>query len=170
MFVLRLLGTGAKEIKKPGPKCFKDKLRKAKQAKVSLQVELSILTLRNTFNFGTARIQQGLINLPPYMREELPVRVQGVKLSRAAINNVLKKHGINGYAKKSEGWKFFRAEKPNELWQLDLKGPFKVDGKKYWFVICIDDYSRYLLLAEQHEHYPTVKEITSLLKPLVKKH
>ncbi len=38
------------------------------------------------------------------------------------------------------------------------------------FVICIDDYSRYVLLAEQLGHCPTIPEICSLLKPLVKKH
>jgi transposase InsO family protein len=151
-------------------KHLKDRKRKKKKLKITLPVELSIIALRNTFDWGTARIQQGLINLPPYMREVLPDCVQGVRLSRTAINDILKKHKLNGYKKKSEGWKFFRAKKPNELWQLDIKGPFRVKGKKYYFVICIDDYSRYVVLAEQLDHSPCVKEICSLLKPLVKKH
>jgi len=96
--------------------------------------------------------------------------VQGLNLSRTAINNVLKKHKINGYKNKTKSWKFFRAKKKDELWQLDIKGPFKVGGKKYYFIICIDDYSRYVLLAEQLDHCPTIPEICSLLKPLIKKH
>jgi transposase InsO family protein len=159
-----------KRDKKPGPKCFKDKPRKPKESKVTLEVELTILSLRNTFNFGTGRIQQGLINLPPYMRIVLPFCVQGVFLSRSTINDVLKKHKLNGYKNKTKSWKFFRAKKPNELWQLDIKGPFRVEGEKYWFVVCIDDYSRYLLLAEQLKHDPTVEEIEEMLIPYVRKH
>ena len=96
--------------------------------------------------------------------------VQNVILSRTAINNVLKKHELNGYKRNSKGWHFFRAKCPNELWQLDIKGPFKVEGEKYYFVIVIDDYSRYLLLAEQLDHCPDIKEIYSLIKPLINEH
>jgi hypothetical protein len=39
--------------------------------------------------------------------------VQGVKLSRAAINNVLKEHKLNDYKNKTKSLKFFRAKKPN---------------------------------------------------------
>ena len=38
---------------------------------------------------------------------------------------------------------------PDELWQIDFKGPFSVGGKKYWFLVCIDDYSRFIVSAEQ---------------------
>ncbi len=98
------------------------------------------------FGWGTARIQQGLYKLPDFMKESIPC-VQGVRLSRKAINDVLKKHGINGYKHNYKHWKFFRAKEPDELWQIDLKGPFSVHGKKHWFLVCIDDYSRYLVLA-----------------------
>lgn len=103
--------------------------------------------------------------------KELNVKVvQGIKISRTAINNILKKHKINGYKNKITSWKFFRAKEPDELWQLDIKGPFRIQGNKYYFVICIDDYSRFLLLAEQLDHCPNIEEIFSLLEPLIKKH
>jgi len=155
-------------------KHLRDKHRKPKESKISLEIELYILALRNTFNWGTERIQKALYSLPKFMLDTLSninVKIiQGIILSRTSINDVLKKHKLNGYQNKAKTWKFFRAEKPNELWQLDIKGPFSVQGYKYYFVICIDDYSRYLLLAEQLEHCPTVKEIFSLVKPLIKKH
>jgi len=47
-----------------------------------------------------------------------------------------------------------------------LKGPFRVHGRRYWFVVCIDDYSRYLLLAEQFGHEPTTREVITLLERL----
>jgi len=51
----------------------------------------------------------------------------------------------NGYCSDRETGKFFRAKKTNELWQLDIKGPVTVNGKRYWFVVCTDDYSRYII-------------------------
>jgi transposase len=152
-------------------KHLKDRKRKPKESKITEKVELSIIAIRTTFNWGTGRIKQALVSLPSFMRKIFlyPI-VQRFKLSRAAINEILKKHKLNGYRRKSKGWKFFRAKKPNELWQLDIKGPFRVEGKKYYFVICIDDYSRYLMLAEQLEHDPTVEEIEAMLLPYAKKY
>lgn len=147
-------------------KRFTDKTRKAKRSKVTIEVELAILAMRTTFNWGTARIQQGLFCLPDYAKLALQNHVENVRLSRTCINDVLKRHKLNGYKQSTKTWKFFRAKKPNELWQLDIKGHFTVQGKKYYMVVCIDDYSRYLLLAEQFEHAPSTKEITSLLGKL----
>jgi len=91
---------------------------------------------------------------------------QGLKLSRTSINSVLKKHGLNGYRKNYKRWKFFRAEGANELWQADLKGSYSVRGKRYWFFVCIDDYSRYLLIAEHFGYSPTSRELTRTLEKL----
>jgi len=146
-----------------GRESFKDRPREPRASKVTDEVELSILTLRNTFGWGTARIQQGLYKLPPFIREVTHC-VQGVRLSRETINNVLSKHGANGYQCKHKRWKFFRAKAPDELWQIDFKGPFTVHGKKYRFLICIDDYSRFLVVAEQFDHEPKTREVTSLLE------
>ena len=147
-------------------KRFTDKTREAKRSKVTIEVELAILAMRTTFDWGTARVQQGLICLPDYAKQALQNYVENVKLSRTTINDVLKKHKLNGYKQNSKTWKFFRAKKPNELWQLDIKGHYTVQGKKYYMIVCIDDYSRYLLLAEQIDHVPSTKEITSLLDKL----
>jgi transposase len=47
-----------------GLETFKDKPRQPKERKVTFEVELSILKLRTTFKWGTARIQQGSYCLP----------------------------------------------------------------------------------------------------------
>jgi transposase InsO family protein len=155
-------------------KNLKDRKRKKKKPKITLQVELSILALRNTFSWGCERIKKALRSLPRFMLNTLSKikvkLVQEMELSRTAINNVLRKHKLNGYKNKKKSWKFFRAKKPNELWQLDIKGQFRIKGKEYYFIICIDDHSRYVLLAEQLNHCPSILEICSLLKPSVKKH
>jgi len=85
-------------------------------------------------------------------------------LSRETINNVLFKHGVNGYPYKHKRWKFFRAKEPDELRQVDFKGPFTVHGKKYWFLAYIDDYSRFLVIAEQFDHEPKTREVIALLE------
>lgn len=157
-----------KRAKHVGREYFNDRPRKPKESKITVEVEVSILELRNSLSWGTARIQQGLYKLPEFMKESMPCVVQGVWLSRSAINNVLKKHGINGYPRKHSSWKFFRAKETDELWQIDIKGPYRVQGRKYWFLVCIDDYSRFLVLAEQFSHDLKTNDITALLEKMDK--
>jgi transposase-like protein len=134
--------------------------------KITAEVEIMIVAFRNTFGYGTARIQQRLFCAPDFELEQLEIKVQGVNLSRQAINKILKKWGINGYKKKREkAWKFFRARYADELWQVDLK-EFKFEGKKYYLLVCIDDYSRYILLLYLFDHCPTTKDLTTSLESL----
>jgi transposase InsO family protein len=137
--------------------------RKLKETKVTAEVELSILKLRTALKWGTVRIQQDLFNLPDVIKKSVRC-IQGVKLSRETINNVLARNNQNGYQRESKRWKFFRTNEPDELWQIDFKGPFTVHAKKYWFLVCIDDYSRFLVLAEQFDHEPKTGEVTVLLE------
>lgn len=147
-----------------------DGSKKKSNVKITKEVGASIVDLRLIFKWGCARIKQHLWNAPSHVRKEVPGLVQGVWLSRQSINDFLTKRKLNGYAKKKEGWKFFRAENPNKLWQLDPKGPVTIQGKRTWFVVCIDDYSRYMLMAEQYDHAPSCKDIQKDLLPLIKKH
>lgn len=150
-----------------GYESFRDRRPDPKKRKVTSEVERAILAMRVAFEWGSARMQQGLISLPEFA-EEAVERVIGcvlpvLNLSRTSINEVLRKHHLNGYPVRQDHWKFFRAGKPDELWQLDIKGPFTVAGEKFWIVVCVDDYSRYLILCELLEHDPTTDGITRLL-------
>lgn len=139
--------------------------------KIDVNVEATILYLRQTFKWGTGRIKQGLMSLPEFMREEIEITlgfkcVQDFELSRQAIQDVLEKHGLNGYFRKNKkAWKFFRAKHPNELWQVDLK-EFKFEGRKYYIFVVIDDYSRNILCLSLFNHCPTTNELTSVLQKL----
>jgi hypothetical protein len=152
-----------KRGKHRGAEPFKDQPRQPKESKVTAEVELSILKLRTIFKWGTARIQQGVYCLPDFILASVPC-VQGVKLSRETINRVLALNNQNGYLHEFKRWKFFRASEPDELWQIDFKGPFSVQGKKYWFLMCIDDYSRFIVAAEQFDHELTTAEVTAVLE------
>jgi transposase InsO family protein len=171
--VARVFGVDRKTVRHWGKQDARTRLKdkpRNKKRKITAKVELAILGLRTMFKWGTGRIQQGLIDLPPFMRAEVQYCPQGLKLSRSAINEVLRKHHLNGFSREQKAWKFFRAKKPNELWQLDIKGPFTVQGKKHWFLVCIDDYSRYIIRAEQFEHAPSIPEIMRALQPLINKY
>jgi hypothetical protein len=52
-----------------GTETFKDRPRQPKESKVTVEIELSILKLRTTFKWVTARIQQGLYCLPGFILE-----------------------------------------------------------------------------------------------------
>jgi hypothetical protein len=141
------------------------------KCKITIEVESTILFMRNSFKWGTARIQNGLIELPEFMKQEIEVTIgfciQNLALSRQSINEVLKKVGINGYFnKRKKAWKFFRAKYPNELWQLDLKR-FKLNGEKYELLVVIDDYSRNIIKLHVFDHSPNISEITRVVKPLI---
>ena len=148
-----------------GREYFKDKPRKPKESKVTEEVELSILKLRTTFKWGTARIQQGLDNLPDFIKKSVRC-VQRVKLSRETINNVLARNNQNGYLREFKRWNFFRAKAPDELWQIDFRGPFSVQGEKYWFLVCIDDFSRFIVCADQFDHDLSTAETVAVLEKL----
>jgi transposase len=51
-----------------GRESFKDKPRRPKQTKLTPNIVEFILFLRAVFEWGTARIQQGLISLPEFLR------------------------------------------------------------------------------------------------------
>ena len=147
----------------PGRKNYKDKLRRPhhRHRKITPRVEDAILLLRDTFKWGTQRIRIALISPPPYIRylleTTLDITWKNVNVSRQAINNILRKRRRNGspYKKNKKQWKFFRAQHPNELWQIDIKGPFRLDGKRLNAVLIIDDYSRFLLNVQLHPKVTT---------------
>lgn len=134
--------------------------------KITIEAEITILFLRS-LGYGCARIKQRLFSAPEIEIKLTEVYVQGLEVSRQTVYNVLKKHKLNGYFSKrnQKAWKFFRASCPDELWQLDIK-EFKFGGKKYYFTVCIDDYSRNILLLEFSDYCPTTESITSALQKL----
>jgi transposase InsO family protein len=138
--------------------------------KITIEAEITILFLRS-LGYGCARIKQRLFSAPEIEIKQTEVYVQGLVVSRQTVYNVLKKHKLNGYfnKKNQKAWKFFRAGCPNELWQLDMK-EFKFEGRKYYFIVCIDDYSRDLLCLKLLDHSPNIPEICQAIYFLVEKY
>jgi transposase InsO family protein len=139
----------------PGRACFKDRSRRPHtiRRKVDHDIENAIIVLRDSFNWGTHRIAINLASPPGYIRHLLETitgkKWNSIHLSRQSVNTVLKKHRRNGtpYKKSKKDWHYYRARKPNNLWQIDIKGPFLLDGKRMKALIVIDDHSRFIILC-----------------------
>lgn len=161
----------------PGRKNFKDRSRRPhrRHRKITPLIEDAILMLRDTFNWGTQRIRITLLSPPPYIRylleTVLSITWRTVSLSRQSINNVLRKCRRNGspYKKNKKDWKFFRAEQSNDLWQIDIKGPFLLDGERVNALLILDDYSRYLLSVQFFKRV-TTEVVTAELNKCIKQY
>lgn len=71
--------------------------------------------------------------------------------SRGTINKILKRNGLidPNRSKQSEGFERFEYEYPNELWQMDFKGYFRLLNKEICHPLTIvDDHSRFNVCLE----------------------
>ncbi|MCW2763548.1 MAG: family transposase, partial [Marmoricola sp.] len=65
------------------------------------------------------------------------------------VANILKRHGrVTPAAPPVEATQRFERPEPNQLWQIDHKGPVEVDRRKLVPLTVIDDHSRYALAFE----------------------
>ena len=72
---------------------------------------------------------------------------EGIDLSAATIDRIIRRHGLTGPDIPGRGavQRFQRAQ-PNELWQMDFKGEYRLRGQPACFPLTIlDDHSRYLV-------------------------
>jgi len=142
-------------------------------SKVDPYVENAIVILRDSFQWGTQRIKVYLESPPDYIRylleNVLGVEWSPVSLSRQTINTVLKKHKRNGspYGE-TKKWKYFRADYPDQLWQVDIKGPFTIERQRKLALVIVDDNSRYLISCTLHK-FITADDVIEIFNRIVQK-
>lgn len=144
------------------------------RTKVTVLVETAIVLLRDAFNWGTQRIRVILKSPPEYIRyllwNALGVIWKPMELSRQRINEVLVKHGINGSPyNAARDWKYFQASKPNELWQIDMRGTFKLHYQRRNVLVIVDDYSRFLIACQYLEGLKT-EDVLLILRRAVERY
>ena len=130
-----------------------------KNVKVTEELEKLVLELRLNNRFGPMRIRFRL------------KRKYGVSLGTKTIYNLLKRHKLNVLAVKlKRKYKRFEMKHPNELVQMDTKGPFylKASRTKHYFIHVIDDCSRKVVSKWCNRR--TSEEALSVLKEWVKLH
>jgi transposase InsO family protein len=99
-------------------------------------VEEEVVALRQRFPDWGARKLQVLL------------RQGGMELARSTIHRVLLRHGlIHEHDRHSPAPARFERSIPNELWQMDFKGPMQ-RGDSLGPLSVIDDHSRYLVVLK----------------------
>ena len=130
-----------------------------KNLKVTEELEKLVLELRLNNRFGPMRIRFRL------------KRKYGVSLGTKTIYNLVKRHKLNVLAVKlKRKYKRFEMKHPNELVQMDTKGPFylKASRTKHYFIHVIDDCSRKVVSKWCNRR--TSEAALSVLKEWVKLH
>ena len=130
-----------------------------KNVKVTEELEKLVLELRLNNRFGPMRIRFRL------------KRKYGVSLGTKTIYNLLKRHKLNVLAVKlKRKYKRFEMKLPNELVQMDTKGPFylKASRTKHYLIHVIDDCSRKVVSKWCNRR--TSEAALSVLKEWVKLH
>ena len=130
-----------------------------KNLKVTEELEKLVLELRLNNRFGPMRIRFRL------------KRKYGVSLGTKTIYNLLKRQKLNVlFVKLKRKYKRFEMKHPNELVQMNTKGPFylKASRTKHYFIHVIDDCSRKVVSKWCNRR--TSEAALSVLKEWVKLH
>ena len=130
-----------------------------KYVKVTEELEKIILELRLNSRFGPRRIKFRL------------KRKYEVSLGTKTIYNLLKRHKLTVLSVKlKRKYKRFEMKHPNELVQMNTKGPFYLKGSrsKHYFIHAIDDCSRKVVSKWCNRR--TSEEALSVLKEWVELH
>jgi transposase InsO family protein len=113
------------------------------------ELEAQVITLRRRYPDWGARKLQVLL------------RQRGVELARSTIHRVLLRHGlVRDCDRPCPAAQRFERSAPNELWQMDFKGPLQ-RGYSVGPLSVIDDHSRYLV---------ALKKVGSTSGELVREH
>lgn len=122
-------------------------------------VEAAVLAVRAEHPcWGGRKIRRVLIN-EGLAVEEAP--------AASTVSNILRRHGKLGVGTRegAVAYKRFERGEPNELWQMDFKGHFGMDGGARCFPLTVlDDHSRYNLVLEA-----CPGENTGVVKPLLER-
>ena len=148
---------------------YKDlsKVPKTIYRKVDRKLGEQIIAIRKLTNWGTERIRKVLVSAPRYLRK-IVRKVTGrpfinARISRQTINETLRKYRMNGspYRIKRDVM-LHRAKSPDEVWQIDFKGPCLFGDKRTNLLVIVNDYSSSLITADPIAK-PTVENMTGNL-------
>jgi transposase InsO family protein len=106
------------------------------------QLESRVLALRRQYNWGPRKIHRLLLD----DRQVKPIAVPSIR----TVATILKRRGCVGADRDRSTDppappQSFERSGPNELWQLDHKGPIEVARQRVTPLTVIDDHSRYCL-------------------------
>lgn len=99
--------------------------------RIGKKTERRIIELRLKYGWGGRNIRDLLAK-------------EKIKVSAATVDRVIARNGlIRENDKQGPATRRFERETPNELWQMDFKGEYKLPGGTCWPLSIVDDHSRY---------------------------
>ena len=99
--------------------------------RISTRIERRIVELREEYGWGGRNLRDLLAR-------------EGIKVSAATVDRVIARNGlIRENDKQRPAIRRFQREKPNQLWQMDFKGEYRLPGGTCWPLSIVDDHSRY---------------------------
>jgi transposase InsO family protein len=118
------------------PQPFVDRSRRplASPQRTTDDIEQQILEVRDRFGWGGRKIRSVL-------------QTRGLAMpSIQTVHHILQRHNrIHPPPPPPKPLHCFERSTPNDLWQLDFKGPIEIDRQRVFPFAVLDDHSRYLL-------------------------
>jgi transposase InsO family protein len=97
------------------------------------QIEQQVVALRQQYGWGARKLQ-------------VLLREQGEEQTVITINRILKRHGlINKWSSHTQALQRFERSAPNQLWQMDGKGKYRMSEGICYPLTILDDHSRYVV-------------------------
>jgi len=130
-----------------------------RKPRFSFEIISFVVLLRTLCGWGAIRIAVELAN------KEI------ARISHQTVHRIFLKYHLptkTYHPKgKSNGIRYrrYRKRAPNELWHVDLAGPFQVASQKVYVLVVVDDYSRFAFAIEAIVSRETA-EVTSILARL----
>lgn len=103
-------------------------------SKTPVEIEERVVELRKTYGWSGRKLSRLLKN-------------EGVAISRSTVDRIIKRSGlVRKEDQRKPATKRFERKRPNELWQMDIKGEYILRGVKRCYPLSIlDDHSRYAI-------------------------
>jgi transposase InsO family protein len=99
----------------------------------SAEIEQRVVELRQQYSWGAPKLQ-------------LLLAREGLQVPERTVHRILKRHGLvaveDGHPPLRQR---FEREAPNQLWQMDGKGKYKLEQGACYPLSILDDHSRYLV-------------------------
>ena len=121
---------------------------KRSPSKISTKLESRICKLREKYSWGADKLQ-------------IFLKSEGIELSRSTVKRVIKRNGLLiAEDCHRPALKRYERSEPNELWQVDFKGPMGRDAARCEPLSMLDDHSRFVvgLLAVKTKQTPEIQE------------
>ncbi len=120
------------------------------------EIEARVVALRQQWGWGARKLQ-------------VLLEREGIHLGETTINRMIKRNDLlreEGAHRPATGR--YERSRPNELWQMDFKGPIPLeDGQRCYPLVIIDDHSRYLIglfALRSTQMEPTLRSLRSALQ------